>query len=293
MRRATHTQPKKKHHPRCPRCGYDVSGDCDRWQDQCPLEGVCPECGLVFEWRYLLNPALAAPAWLFDTNTTRFWGPLAKTLVRSLWPPAIAKALRIEQAFRLRRTGLIALASVMLFHLSSVTLALIWAARGVIDRGFPVLSQDTFVLKLYGRCALMPYHMPPQLDSAPILWQPLVFFALCIALSSASFVMLTDSMRFAKLRSAHIVRAALFMVPAFALTCALWQGVLVAGFQHDVMIWLLLILPPLLFLLWWWLAVRRYLRMRHAFGVALAVVIIGLLTSMLAMFAIAWLISQF
>lgn len=42
--------------PQCPRCGYDQSGETARWSDQCPLEGLCSECGLAFEWANAFNP---------------------------------------------------------------------------------------------------------------------------------------------------------------------------------------------------------------------------------------------
>lgn len=41
-----HTPP-----PCCPRCEYELTGETDRWHEQCPLEGVCPECGLALQWR--------------------------------------------------------------------------------------------------------------------------------------------------------------------------------------------------------------------------------------------------
>lgn len=42
--------------PACPRCDYDQSGEVSRWTDTCPLEGVCSECGLAFEWGDALVP---------------------------------------------------------------------------------------------------------------------------------------------------------------------------------------------------------------------------------------------
>lgn len=41
---------------KCPRCGYDLAGEVGRWADVCPLDGLCPECGLGFEWRDLFDP---------------------------------------------------------------------------------------------------------------------------------------------------------------------------------------------------------------------------------------------
>lgn len=42
--------------PQCPRCGYDQSGLIATWESACPLAGVCSECGYEFHWREVLNP---------------------------------------------------------------------------------------------------------------------------------------------------------------------------------------------------------------------------------------------
>ena len=38
----------------CPRCGYDLRGALETWKRKCPINGVCTECGLKFEWGELL-----------------------------------------------------------------------------------------------------------------------------------------------------------------------------------------------------------------------------------------------
>lgn len=35
--------------PRCPRCGYDLSGAVATWKTSCPLEVTCSECGQRFK----------------------------------------------------------------------------------------------------------------------------------------------------------------------------------------------------------------------------------------------------
>lgn len=50
----------------CPRCGYDLRGTAATWDDSCPLEGVCNECGLDFDWADLLNPLHRPPEWLIE-----------------------------------------------------------------------------------------------------------------------------------------------------------------------------------------------------------------------------------
>lgn len=50
----------------CPRCGYDQSGEVATWTDRCPLEGRCPECGTVFAWVDVLDPARGDLRWLAE-----------------------------------------------------------------------------------------------------------------------------------------------------------------------------------------------------------------------------------
>jgi len=51
------------HHPICPKCGYDQSGEIATWQSQCPIRGTCPECGLMFEWADVFDPGRVRLAW--------------------------------------------------------------------------------------------------------------------------------------------------------------------------------------------------------------------------------------
>src|SRR5436190_2528306 len=51
---------------RCPRCGYDQRGFVSTWSEQCPLEGVCAECGLSIQWAELLSEKLQRPQWCVE-----------------------------------------------------------------------------------------------------------------------------------------------------------------------------------------------------------------------------------
>lgn len=77
--------------PECPRCGYDQSGEVARWDavGQCPVQGVCPECGLRFLWCDLCDPKRAVAGWSFEhTRAGRVaWArSLVYAVLRSLWP---------------------------------------------------------------------------------------------------------------------------------------------------------------------------------------------------------------
>ena len=47
----------------CPRCGHEQRGVVQSWTHECPVEGVCSECGLAFRWAELLgNERVPSPA---------------------------------------------------------------------------------------------------------------------------------------------------------------------------------------------------------------------------------------
>lgn len=54
------------HEARCPRCGYDLRGTIETWKCDCPIYGICNECGLEFEWGELLCPRRAVPRWCVE-----------------------------------------------------------------------------------------------------------------------------------------------------------------------------------------------------------------------------------
>lgn len=73
----------------CPRCGYDLHGVIESWKRECPISGVCSECGLEFEWSELLSPHHTVARWCVEYA----WGwriveSSFKTLLMILFSPA-------------------------------------------------------------------------------------------------------------------------------------------------------------------------------------------------------------
>jgi hypothetical protein len=136
----------------------------------------------------------------------------------------------------------------------------------------------------WGRAS--PYTAPGELFSA--LWSELsaslVMLLIMHASCGLSFAALPITRRRCKVRWAHIVRVTLYgyvlVVPAVVLSVAAMPmtmaeipaGALVAPLAAVA--WGAL---PLLAVIWWTAAARRYLRMPHAWGVGLAVTVIGIL----------------
>lgn len=52
--------------PICPKCGYDQSGEVATWENQCPTDGTCPECGLGFAWREVMRPLIDDLPWYIE-----------------------------------------------------------------------------------------------------------------------------------------------------------------------------------------------------------------------------------
>jgi len=90
---------------RCPRCGYDLRGLVTTWEDRCPLEGVCSECGLNLRWAEVLRPEKFEPRWCVEFAARRLSVPRAawRTLVRSFWPWRFWSRLRMSSRIRWRR----------------------------------------------------------------------------------------------------------------------------------------------------------------------------------------------
>ena len=126
--------------PECPRCGYDLAGQIAAWHPNgdsldganCPTQSTCSECGLTFEWRYLLRPELIELRWFVETPRP----PRAKrTYWRTWWhalrPWHFWQQVRMETTFNRPRLDKLAEAPVQVGgqHLRG------WCARSRVRVG--------------------------------------------------------------------------------------------------------------------------------------------------------------
>jgi len=90
---------------RCPRCGYDQRGAMLAWQEQCPLEGTCAECGLAYRWAEVLHPEKFEPQWCveFAPKERGFIRSTMSTFGRSFRPWRFWSRLSMTHPVRLRR----------------------------------------------------------------------------------------------------------------------------------------------------------------------------------------------
>lgn len=113
--------------PECPRCGYDLQGQIAAWHPAgdtqpdaaCPTTGTCSECGLDFEWRFILVEGLASPRWFFETTRVHRLSRLIATSLRVLNPRRFWRAVLLEVSPRPRRLFIYAifpLVALLLIH---------------------------------------------------------------------------------------------------------------------------------------------------------------------------------
>lgn len=106
--------------PRCPRCGYDQSGEVAAWTDRCPVEGRCPECGRLFSWTVVFDPSRTTLRWSFE-HARHPLGLIPR------WFLTVAKAVRPK-----RYWGSIGLATPIRPGRISLFLMLWWLAVRVV-----------------------------------------------------------------------------------------------------------------------------------------------------------------
>ncbi|MFG0245133.1 MAG: hypothetical protein ACF8MF_03660 [Phycisphaerales bacterium JB052] len=90
--------------PICPKCGYDQSGAIATWEDRCPIEDTCPECGLGFAWRDVFDPVRNDRHW-YTEHAQSIWGIIARTpgtLMRLVWPWCYWRSVGVEARISLR-----------------------------------------------------------------------------------------------------------------------------------------------------------------------------------------------
>lgn len=92
--------------PRCPRCSYDLRGVVSQWSTECPVDGICAECGMTFTWRDVLAPWHVTPRWSIEGGP---WIALplrfTTTALVSAWPGRFWRRTRMEQSVRPGRLG--------------------------------------------------------------------------------------------------------------------------------------------------------------------------------------------
>jgi hypothetical protein len=225
---------------RCPRCGYDQRGEMSTWSDACPLESRCAECGLLIDWRQLLNPSMMRPCWGVEYAAS-IWSFSLRSVATHLLvflPSIFWTSLKmihpLQRGRLLLHAGLPILLVYLLFAVGQALIVHhVWTeTRFGWYATAPLLADDeallVFLLPLSNDA---PLHARKLLNADgttrtiiyPMIspwwllrerWIPALrivpYFALMHALLPLGFAALPTSRRIAKVRWGHIARIALY-----------------------------------------------------------------------------------
>ena len=280
----------------CPLCRYDLRG---------LTEPRCPECGYSFTWEELRDPTRRLHDYLFEHHPERPVWSFLRTLAGGLWPPRFWKKLHPTQPSFPRRLvlyWLIVVAVVLVpFGMAYTAVVIVhrkhmseWRASNIAyfkqrggtpqgmspeqfaDRLFPAFPSPRFFLHAFGDARL----------AGPWLLLTL-FWPWC---SIGSMLLLWQSRRRARLLPVHVMRcviyssdllllAALVILPtSFSMLSAALRDDLIGFYSMHAGVGLFI--PVTVVLLVWRLAVanKRYLRLPHAWGVAVLLQVLVFLT---------------
>lgn len=113
-----------EHIPICPKCGYDQSGIISTWEDQCPMQGRCSECGLEFEWADVFDPGRVLLPWYIEHTTSK--RTMCRRIPSTLWmmfiPYRFWKHLSVHYPVYLWRVWGCVLGSAVAVYLLSIFL---------------------------------------------------------------------------------------------------------------------------------------------------------------------------
>ncbi|MCC6909728.1 MAG: hypothetical protein IT430_17465 [Phycisphaerales bacterium] len=318
VRPALTSPPPEQERPiECPRCGYDLRGAVQSWREACPLQGVCAECGLEFEWSRVHSNA--THPWLIEYHWRRRpISSLLRTLAAICGPKRFWSAVDLTDPVHFRPTvslALLMLALPLIFRWIGASTFLLaqtrltgswrpwWASRpatatdimvAALDCSFWVLSPDDTAT--YYSSDVPWLVVVPQV----VLW----WFGLAWPLLTAlCFVLIPISLRRIRVRPEHIRRIGAYgivwmMLPLVALAAVEMAALIINAASiwatgREAYGWWNVWLVPLTagmlptlpfffapFAYWWWAAACRcYLRLPDSRMVAaLLTLLSGLIT---------------
>lgn len=292
------------HTVQCPMCEYDMRG---------LAECRCPECGFASTWDELTDPTRARHPYLFEHHPQRNMWSAIKTFAGGFRPRRFWTGIYPTQPLYPRRLVLYGLlcnaVTIGTFMLLSAGFLLILVQQSRSEvLAFLSTMPPAAITRRYGslEAALRAHGVPTFAESAwkalsnrdgpfvilafvtiPALWSWLTF---------ASLMVYQHSMRRARLKPAHLLRAAIYSCDAMALIgvipllCLFHSGQFVRnplfawarGFAFDGVFAAAITAPFMALLIACcsyrlWQACRRYLQFRFALAAVIASQILVLL----------------
>ncbi|MCH7547773.1 MAG: hypothetical protein IID30_15350 [Planctomycetes bacterium] len=301
---------------RCPRCGYDLRGIMETWEQACDISGTCSECGLEYEWGDLLNPARNMPKWCVEYSA----GPLAtmraffSTALMMLRPWRFWSELGMHHQPRWRRhavlAGLLLITLVVIFEL----MLGLYTWGSLVDMQAKVSGTIANMSEVIFKTMLLPFSQdslgivnfnqgsyvisPPLQVSLRMLAngygvgvEVIPILLLYTVLCPVGFLALPQSRRITKVRWVHVLRIGVYsfffvwLFVVISLICSLadswWRFVPITFGLPQITVTTAYLSLYIVILIWWSLATSRYLKMKHAWGVGVAVCVMSWIVTML------------
>lgn len=221
----------------CPRCEYDQAGVVGSWGEQCPLRGVCSECGLEFAWRDVFVPprCVGLVEHAHGKRQWAWWG--IRTALGAWRPRAFWTKVRLEHPVRIWRAVAWYIAAVLVLYVSvplvGIATRVVWAiARWQDVRGTLHDSHQYVIgLRWMGWGIPMEFHRWPNWASglegvwdrilkAQYPWWALPFICMC-SVSPAVFLATPWTRAQAKVGVRHVARWWMYG-QAWAIALLLW-----------------------------------------------------------------------
>ena len=112
--------------PICPKCGYDQSGAIATWEMQCPVQGICAECGDALQWAevFRIQKEWGSEVDWYAEHAHNTWEMIDRTpgtLVRIAFPSLFFRTMNFRRQISIKNlcAWMIALI-VVLWILSSI-----------------------------------------------------------------------------------------------------------------------------------------------------------------------------
>jgi hypothetical protein len=198
--------------PCCPRCGYDLRGECERWRDACPLRGRCVECGLDFAWADL--HFRSRHPWLFEADWRhRPRRRLLATMLHAVRPRHFWNSLRLADPIRLLpAAATVAAAALLLF-----TAMTAWRLEPKLASALRWWQTHPVGLDQVLRLARSAMSEVVRTLLARVPGPLMLLVAMPIA-----FLMIPDTLRLARVRRRHVARIWLYSLLLPIIAALIW-----------------------------------------------------------------------
>lgn len=283
----------------CPRCAYELSGETSRWSDSCPLRGRCPECGLEFEWAAVLTESRRRLDGLVEHSkgVGQFFAWSWRTWRLTLKPWRFWSVVELHHDVRVPRLLLWLALVLPVMHLINAKTTLAWYQFGSVlpsAPGWHLVNPFLHpVVAISGDWADTPYVFW-MIGSWPRTAWWLLLFA---PLWPVALLVMPISLRRARVRWAHVARAAVYSVSVPALYFVIQLGANLAtivryeigprirpamwhwdldmiGYVRELLEQGLIVLGIPWLAAWWYFTLTRGWKLRHGWAVWLALVVL-------------------